>query len=215
MNHPGISSMPAAPAAREMHRAVGAGTKDASKLYGLMAEFETPGQILHAAERVRDAGYKWWDCHTPFPVHGLDKAMGIRPTILPVLVFFGGLTGTILAIALQIFTNATNFSFWALVPVRGYDFLISGKPFISGPAFVPVTFELTVLLAALTTVGMLLLLNGLPRLYHPVFKSKRFARATDDRFFLVIEARDPKFSRTRTEELLKSLHPASIEALED
>ena len=103
---------------------------------------------------------------------------------------------------------------WAVVWVRGYDYFISGKPLASLPAFIPVTFELTVLLASLTAVGGLLLLNGLPRLYHPVFKSTRFARASDDRFFLVIEARDPKFSRSKTESLLQSLNPLSIEALE-
>lgn len=184
------------------------------KLYGLMAEFDSPAQIVAAAEKVRDAGYRWWDCHTPFPVHGLDKAMGIKATILPVLVFFGGLTGTIAALVLQIFTNATSFDLWAIVWVRGYDYFISGKPLLSLPAFIPVTFELTVLLASLTAVGGLLILNGLPRLYHPVFKSSRFARASDDRFFLVIEARDPKFSRSKTEAMLQSLKPLSIEALD-
>jgi hypothetical protein len=184
------------------------------KLYGLMAEFDSPAQIVAAAEKVRDAGYRWWDCHTPFPVHGLDKAMGIKATILPVLVFFGGLTGTIAALVLQIFTNATSFDLWAIVWVRGYDYFISGKPLLSLPAFIPVTFELTVLLASLGAVGWLLLLNGLPRFYHPVFKSVKFARASDDRFFLVIEARDPKFSRPRTEELLQSMKPLSIEALD-
>lgn len=193
----------AAPAARVEH----------AKLYGLMAEFTTPATLVHAAERVRDAGYKWWDCHTPFPVHGLDKAMGIRATILPVIVFFCGMAGTLIALAMQILTNATGIdmsAFW----LHGYPFMISGKPFISLPAFIPVTFELTVLLSALGTVACVLVLNGLPRLYHPLFKSMKFARATDDRFFIVIEARDPKFSRTRTEEFLKSLQPDSIEAVE-
>ncbi len=184
-----------------------------AKLHGLMAEFSSPADITHAAEKVRDAGFKWWDCHTPFPVHGLDKAMGIRPTILPIIVFCCGMTGTLLALALQTLTNATGIDLSAFF-LHGYPFMISGKPFISLPAFIPVTFELTVLLSALGTVGCVLLLNGLPRHYHPVFKSARFARATDDRFFIVIEARDPKFSRSRTEELLKSLHPLSIEALE-
>jgi hypothetical protein len=182
-------------------------------LFALLAEFTTPAQIQHAAQQVRDAGYQWWDCCTPFPVHGLDKAMGIRPTILPVLVFFGGLTGTLLAIGLQVLTNSTRVDIPFLF-LHGYNFFISGKPFISGPAFVPVAFELTVLLSALSTVGLMLLLNGLPRLYHPLFKSVRFARVTDDRFFLVIEARDPKFSPQRTEEFLRSLHPVSIEAVE-
>ena len=184
------------------------------RLYGLMAEFDTPAAIYQAAGKVRAAGYRWWDCHVPFPVHGLDKVMGIKPTILPILVFFGGLTGTTLGAILQWFTNATSFEIWALVWVRGYDFMISGKPFASVPAWIPVMFELTILLASLSAFGLSMLLNGLPRLYHPVFKSDRFHRATDDRFFLVIEARDPKFSRTRTEQLLHSLDPLSIEALE-
>jgi len=98
--------------------------------------------------------------------------------------------------------------------VHGYPFMISGKPFISTPAFIPVTFELTVLLSALSTVCWLMILNGLPRLYHPVFKNTRFARATDDRFFIVIESRDPKFARSRTDEFLKSLGPTAVEALE-
>lgn len=182
-------------------------------VYGLMAEFATPADIVHAAEKVRDAGFKWWDCHTPFPVHGLDKAMGVRPTILPVIVFCCGMTGTLIALAMQIFTNATGIDLTALF-LHGYPFSISGKPLISLPAFIPVTFELTVLLSALGTVGCVLLLNQLPQLYHPLFKSVKFARATDDRFFIVIEARDPKFSRSRTEELLKSLHPLSIEVVE-
>jgi hypothetical protein len=185
----------------------------APKLYGLMAEFTSPAAIYHAAEKVRAAGYRWWDCHVPFPVHGLDKVMGVRPTILPIVVFFGGMTGTIVAVALQILTNATNVQL-PFIFLNGYAFLVGGKPFISGPAFVPVAFELTILLSALTSVGGMLLLNGLPRLYHPVFKSPRFARATDDRFFIVIEAGDPKFSRGKTEEFLRSLEPASIEALD-
>ena len=116
----------------------GAGV-EGSDLWGLMAEFETPAAIYDAATRVREEGYRWWDCHVPFPVHGLDKAMGIKPTILPILVFFGGLTGLIAGIVLQWFTNAESFDLWALVTVRGYDFLVSGKPFASVPAWVPVS----------------------------------------------------------------------------
>jgi hypothetical protein len=166
-----------------------------AKLYGLLAEFTTPADIVHAAERVRKGGYRWWDCHVPFPVHGLDRVMGVRPTILPVIVFLCGMTGTLAALTLQIFTNSTDIKAWALFFVQGYPFVVSGKPLISGPAFIPVTFELTVLLSAIGTVLCVLLLNGLPRLYHPLFKSVRFARATDDRFFLVIEAGYTFFSR--------------------
>lgn len=187
---------------------------EGDQVWGLMAEFESPAQIMHAAEQVRDAGYKFWDCHTPFPVHGLDGAMGIKPTILPILVFFGGLTGTIVAFILQWFTNASAFDVWAGVPVRGYDFLISGKPMMSVPAWIPVIFELTVLLSATGCVGWLLLLNWLPAWYHPVFKSERFARVTDDRFFLTIERRDPQFRKSETESLLASMNPLSLETLE-
>ena len=185
------------------------------KIWGLMAEFDSASAIYEAAKRVKAEGYRWWDCHVPFPVHGLDKVMGIKPTILPILVFFGGLTGCVLGAALQWFTNAESFDFWLGVAVRGYDFMISGKPFASVPAWIPVVFELTILLSALGAVGWMLLLNGLPRLYHPTLKSARFARATDDRFFVVIEARDPQFARAKTEAFLESLDPLSIEALEE
>ncbi len=184
------------------------------QLYGYMAEFDTPAAIMHAAEKVRDSGYRWWDCHTPFPVHGLDKAMGIKATWLPLFVFGAGVTGALLGIVLQWFTNASGFDFWALVPVRGYEFLISGKPTFSLPASVPVIFELTILLSATSCVGLMLFFNGLPRFYHPTLKSERFRRVTDDRFFLVLEARDPLFTRTKARSLLESLDPLSIEALE-
>ena len=183
-------------------------------IYGLMAEFTTPGDLMHAAEEVRKQAFRWWDCHSPFPVHGLDKAMGIKPTILPLLVFGAGATGTAVGFLLQAFTNASAYTIWALVWVTGYPFKISGKPFLSMPAFIPVMFELTILLAATSCVFLMLLLNGLPRLHHALLKNDKFRRATDDRFFLVIEARDPKFSRGRTESFLRSLHPVSLEAVE-
>jgi len=184
------------------------------RAWGYAAEFTTPAAITSAAKRVAAAGYRWWDCHTPFPVHGLDTAMGVKPTILPIIVFFGGLTGTMLAIFLQVFTNSLQVDLWAIVPVIGYQFEVSGKPLISGPAFIPVLFELTVLLSALTTVGAMLLLNGLPMLYHPVLKSPKLARITDDRFFLVIESRDPEFADEKTRAFLESLDPVSVVELE-
>lgn len=191
-----------------------AGASAKPKLYGLLAEFENPSQIVAAAKKVHAAGYKWFDCCTPFPVHGLDKAMGVKPTILPFLVLGGGITGCILATVLQWFTNATNFDFWALVPVIGYDFPVSGKPMSSIPTWIPVVFELTVLLSAIGCFTFLLILNKLPMLYHPCFKSDRFARVTDDRFFLVIEAKDPQFYLGKTTGFIESLKPASIEELE-
>lgn len=184
------------------------------ELYGLLAEFENPEQIMRAARAVHEAGYEVWDCHTPFPVHGLDKAMGVKPTILPVVVFFCGVIGMSLGFFMQWFTNASSMKAWFFGMVRGYEYMISGKPMMSLPAWIPVIFEMTVLFSAIATVGLMLVFNGLPRLYHPVFKSKRFARATDDRFFVVIEASDPKFDRADTQTLLEKLHPSSIELLE-
>ncbi len=184
-------------------------------LYGVMAEFHSAEAITKAAAAVHAAGYRFWDCHVPFPVHGLDKAMGVKRTILPVLVFGAGLTGTIIAFCLQAFTNAASFSIWALVWVTGYPFMISGKPMMSVPAWIPVMFELTVLFASLSAAGLMLLLNGLPRFSHPLLANNRFRRATDDRFFVVIEARDPKFLRSKTEAFLTSLGARHIEAVED
>ena len=190
-------------------------TAETPKLHGLIAEFETPGEVLKAAAKVREAGYRWWDCCTPFPVHGLDGAMGIKPTILPVMVFFAGLTGLIAAFILQAFTNSTGMSIWAMVWVTGYPYLISGKPLLSTPAFIPVMFELTILFSALSTVGLMFAFNGLPQLYHPLFRSKRFRRASDDRFFVVIEAKDPRYFKSRTSEFLKSLDPVAVEEVKD
>ncbi len=184
-------------------------------VYGLIAEFEKPGDLMHAAEKVRDAGFTWWDCCTPFPVHGLDNAMGVKRTILPVLVFFAGASGTAAAFALQTFTNSFSFSTWAVVKVTGYPYLISGKPMMSLPAFIPVMFELTILFSALSCVGLMFLFNGLPRLFHPLLQNNRFRRATNDRFFVVIEARDPKFLRGKTEAFLRTLGATAVEAVED
>ena len=184
-----------------------------ARLYGLVAEFENPAQIVAAAEKIRDKGYRYWDCHTPFPVHGLDKAMGIQRTILPVLVFVAGAAGCTTGLALQLFTNSFNFTIWALVWVTGYPFLISGKPALSIPAFVPVMFELTILFSALSCVGLMFLMNGLPKLHNPLFTCDRFRPASDDRFFISIEARDPRFYRSKTEADLKSCGAAAVEAV--
>lgn len=187
---------------------------DRQELFGLAAEFADTPSIFHAAEKVRDAGYRWFDCNVPFPVHGLDKAMGVKMTVLPILVFFGGLTGLLLACFLQIFTNSLEVDLWALVPVVGYQFDVSGKPLLGPAAFVPVAFEMTVLFSALTAVFGSLVLNKLPMFYHPVLNHPALARATDDRFFLVIESKDPKFVRDDVEKFLRSLNPTTVVALE-
>jgi hypothetical protein len=180
------------------------------KLYGLAAEFKTTPGIYNAADKVNKAGYRWFDCLVPFPVHGLDRVMGVKMTILPIIVFCAGVTGFIAACCLQIFTNSLEVDLWAIVPVVGYQFDVSGKPLLGPAAFVPVAFELTVLFSALAAVFGTLILNKLPMLYHPTLKHPALARATDDRFFLVIEARDPKFVRSEVEAFLQTLEPESI-----
>lgn len=185
-----------------------------TKTYGLLAEFSTVDALISASEKVRDAGYQRWDTHTPFPVHGIDHAMGVKPTILPWLVLGGGLTGFSLGIFLTWYTNATMFS---SIPysLQGFQFLISGKPMWSIQAFIPVIFELTILLAAITAVFGMLALNGLPRFNHPLFNSERFYRVTDDKFFVSIDARDTKFDLTETKVLLESAGADAIEVVED
>ena len=172
--------------------------------YGLLAQYEDVTSLKKAAERVRDAGYENWDCHTPFPVHGLDPAMGIRRTRLPYVIITGGFLGLMTAIVMQWWMNAVD-----------YPFIISGKPFWSVPANVPIMFELTVLFSGITAFLSTLGRNGLPRFHHPLFNSDRFAAATDDKFFIAIEASDPKFDSAGTRELLEGTKPTSIESVVD
>ena len=154
------------------------------RFWGYLAEYETPEGVLHAAEKVRDAGYAKWDCLTPYPVHGLDKAMGMKRTILPWLVLGGGLTGLAIAIFMQWYVNSPSTESSALYILSGYPLNISGKPNWSIPANVPIMFELTVLIAALTAFFGVWVLSRLPRFYHPTFNVARFRRVTDDKFFL-------------------------------
>lgn len=174
------------------------------KTYGLLAEFENPGAIFHAAEKVRDAGFQNWDTFTPFPVHGLDKAMGLKPSKLPYVVVVLGFSGAGLAMLLQWWTQAV-----------AQPLVISGKPFFSWQAFIPVTFELGVLFAALGAVFGIFHFCNLPRLYHPLFRSTRFERVTDDRFFIAIEAEDPKYDGETTRQFLESLGATHVEEVED
>ena len=167
------------------------------RLEGLLVEFDSPGALLTAAERVRDAGYKKWDTHTPFPVHGIDEAMGIRPTRLPLIIFVLGFLGCLGGLGLQWWTNATGAVDFPGLPsfVQGYNFPISGKPQFSLPANIPIIFETTVLFAALAAVFGMLAMNNLPRHHAALFASERFRRTTADRFFIYVEAADPKFGQ--------------------
>ncbi len=169
-------------------------------LHGLLAEYDNPTALVRAAEKVRDAQYEHWDTYTPFPIHGMDPAMGIKPTVLPWIVFWAGLTGCVVGVGFQYWTSVID-----------YPWVISGKPFWSIAANVPIAFETTVLFSALTTLGAMLALNGLPHPSHPLDLKRRFAKVTDDRFFLLIEARDKKFDATDTRALLESTHPAVLD----
>jgi hypothetical protein len=171
--------------------------------FGLLAEFETSDALLRAASRVRDAGYTRWDCHSPFPVHGLDRAMGLGRTRLPMAVAAGAATGMATAILMQTWMNAVD-----------YPFVVSGKPLFSLPAQIPIAFELTVLFGAISGVVAMFALNGLPRFHHPVFGSRAFRRATTDRFFITVEAADRRFDAVETERLLVSVGSVRIERLE-
>jgi hypothetical protein len=173
-------------------------------LVGLIGEFTDVDGVISAARKTRASGYKIWDVHSPFPIHGIDAVIGVRPTILPWIVLGAGLSGLSGGLLLQWFCNAYD-----------YPFLISGKPFFSLPANIPIIFECTVLFSALTAVFGMFALNRLPLLYNPLFKSKRFRRVTDDRFFIFIDASDGKFDETHTAEFLKLSGAISVERIED
>jgi hypothetical protein len=163
-------------------------------LYGIMAEFEQPEQVVNAAKSAYAAGYRKMDAYSPLPVHGLSEALGFQYTRLPMIVLIGGILGCLGGFAFQ---------YW--VSVINYPVIIGGKPMNSWPSFIPVTFECTILFAALSAVFGMLALNGLPQPYHPVFNVDRFEHATRDRFFLCIEARDPQFDRAATRAFLEGL----------
>ena len=170
--------------------------------YGLLAEFNSTGDLHRACERVRDAGYTRWDAHTPFPVHGLDRAMGMRRSVLPFIVLAMALAGGALGFGLQYWVHSIE-----------YPLTISGKPYFTWPAFVPITFELAVLFGSLGAVFGMFALNRLPMHHHPLFNSERFESATNDRFFISIESWDPKFDAMATRKFLQEIGARHVEAV--
>jgi hypothetical protein len=171
--------------------------------YGLMAEFATPEQLLEAAHHAHDAGYRRIDAFAPFPIEGLAHAVGFQRTRLPLVVLLAGIAGGCTGFSLQYYAAAVS-----------YPINVGGRPFNSWPMFIPVTFELTILFAALAAVFGMLAMNGLPTPYHPVFNVRRFALASRDRFFLCIKSRDPMFDPELTRKFMMTLNPREVVDIE-
>ena len=177
--------------------------KRETRIYGLVAEFADAEALVEAATRVRDAGFRRTDAYSPFPVHGLPEALGLRKTRVPLIVLCGGITGLLTGIALQ-----------EWVHLIAYPTNIAGKPLNSWPQYIPVTFELTILFAALSAVIGMIVLNKLPMPYHPAFNVQRFEHASRDKFFLLVESEDPKFDRQGTLDFLKGLNASEVNEVE-
>jgi hypothetical protein len=173
--------------------------EDLNPLYGLMAEFETPGELVAAARRTREAGFRKFDAYTPFPIHELDDAMDLHDNRVSLFTLIGGLIGCVGGFGLASWVQGVA------LPLN-----IGGRPLISAPMYIPITFECTVLIGGLTAAISMILLNGLPSPYHPVFNVERFANASRSKFFLCIESEDPKFDRDLTAGFLESLGPEEI-----
>lgn len=163
-------------------------------LYGLGAEFSSAAALLEAAKKIYAHGFKKWDVYSPFPIHGMDHAMGFKRSRVSLFSLIGGFTGLTTGFVLIYYTSALN-----------YPLIVQGKPYFALEPSLPIFFELTILLTAFGTVLGLLLLTLLPRLHHPVFNWDRFQRATDDGFFLVLEVADPKFDPTASRQLLQGM----------
>jgi Alternative complex III, ActD subunit len=173
--------------------------KKREKIYGLMAEFATSDQLLEAARRTHDAGFKRVDAFSPFPIEGLAEAVGFHRTRLPAVVLCAGIVGCFSGFALQYYGDVVS-----------YPINVGGRPLNSWPAFIPITFEMTILFAAAAAVFGMLAMNGLPTPYHPVFNLPRFALASRDRFFLCIKARDPKFDLESTKKFMATLSAREV-----
>lgn len=175
-----------------------------SKPYGLIAQFDTPAAVMRAAETVRDQGFTRWDVFTPYPVHGMDKAMGMKNSKVGWFSFLGGVTG---------YTTGMVMIWW--MNAHDYPLVVGGKPMFSPFSAFPPSYELTILLGAFGALFGMLFLNKLPRLHHPLLKHRPFAKASHDRFFLVIECDDPKYSATTTRSLMESLGSKHLELVEE
>jgi len=174
------------------------------RLHGLIAEFNTPDELLAAAKATHAEGYRHVDAYSPYPIEEVCEAIGLHGSKLPLIVLIGGITGAIFGYGLQYWTTVID-----------YPLNLGGKPFHSWPMFVPVTFECTILFAALSAVIGMIALNGLPQPYHPIFNAPNFERASSDGFFLCIEATDPNFDLDKTRGFLSRLQPQQVSEVED
>lgn len=179
-------------------------SNQSNDIHGLLVQFDTPADLMHAAEKVRDQGYSRWDVFSPFPIHGMDDAMGLKNSKVGWFTFIGGTTGFFTGMGMIWFMNAFN-----------YPLIVGGKPFFSPIFSFPVAYELTILLGAFGTLLGMAFLNRLPRLHNPLLKHASFKRATDDKFFLLIETSDARFDPEETRKLLESTHPVSIEEVHE
>lgn len=178
-------------------------TEANSSIYGVMAEFETPEELIAATERAREAGYRQMDAYTPFPVEGMSEALAIKDKKVPLIMLLGGLFGC-----------TAGFLFQYYCMVVDYPLNIGGRPLLSWPLYIPVTFEFTIFCAAFSGIFAMIILNGLPQPYHPVFNAPNFERASTDRFFLCIEATDPKFELAGTREFMQTLGAQQVSEVE-
>lgn len=177
-----------------------------------LAEYDSPEEVMRAARRVRDAGYASWDVHTPYPVHGMEKAMGLPETRLGFISMTAGMLGLGAAVFMIYFMNASE---WNILGFPGYPLVVGGKPPGAFPPMVPIMFELAILLTGFGTLLGMLHLVRLPRHHHPIFESERFAAASDDKFFISIETADAMFDTEKTRQLLESTNPAHVELVEE
>ena len=175
-----------------------------SESYGILAQFDTPAATMKAATQVREAGYRKWDVHTPFPIHGMDHAMGMKNSPVGWFTFLGGLTGYTGGMVMIWFMNSYH-----------YDIVVGGKPLFSGFYSFPVAYELTILLGAFGSILGMLFLNRLPRHHHPLLKNKQFAQVTHDKFFVVIECADPNYNEAKTRKLLEGAGASQVEIVEE
>lgn len=179
-------------------------TPEGKDLYGMMAEFANPRDTYHAAEKVRDAGFRKWDVYSPFPIHGIEEAMGLGRPLLPLVVASVGLTMACMGFIFQYFVSGID-----------YPLVHQGKPPAAWQPFVPITFEIGVLFTAFTALLGMLAFNGLPRWHHPLLCKERFLRTSDDKFIIAIEAADARFDPEQTRKMLEGAGATSVEWVED